>query len=62
MSFSIDCDESNSEETDSQALYLEALFFKPTSGKIQFLNVVSMCAPSPAPGCLLRRPRSLRGF
>ncbi|GAB4820075.1 hypothetical protein N2152v2_007121 [Parachlorella kessleri] len=41
MSFSIDCDESNSEETDSQALYLEALFFKPTSGKIQFLNVTT---------------------
>ncbi|GAB4820074.1 hypothetical protein N2152v2_007120 [Parachlorella kessleri] len=41
LSFSIDCDDQNGDENDDQAVYLEALFFKPTSGKIQFLNVTT---------------------
>ena len=45
VSFSIDCDDQNGDETDDQAVYLEAGFFKPTNGKIQFLNVVSTSSP-----------------
>jgi len=59
VSFSIDCDDDNGDENDDQALYLEAQFFKPKSGPIEFLNVVSTarhclwgvsCVRAPLPG------------